>query len=140
MGAAMAPAAAATLSQFFRDTYTDPTDYDLIVTGDLGYVGSNLMLKLMEKEGFPLGENYNDCGLMLYEREKQQVESGASGCGCSASVLSGHVLPKMKSGVLKSVLALSTGALMSPTSVQQGETIPGIAHLICFSTEKGGIF
>ena len=140
MGAAMAPAAAATLSQFFRDTYTDPTDYDLIVTGDLGYVGSNLMLKLMEKEGFPLGENYNDCGLMLYEREKQQVESGASGCGCSASVLSGHVLPKMKNGVLKSVLALSTGALMSPTSVQQGETIPGIAHLICFSTEKGGIF
>ncbi|MBQ6579902.1 MAG: hypothetical protein IIX33_03640 [Oscillospiraceae bacterium] len=67
-------------------------------------------------------------------------ESGASGCGCSASVLSGHVLPKMKNGVLKSVLALSTGALMSPTSVQQGETIPGIAHLICFSTEKGGIF
>ena len=105
MGAAMAPAAAATLSQFFRDTYTLPSDYDLIVTGDLGYVGSNLMLKLMEKEGFPLGENYNDCGLMLYEREKQQVESGASGCGCSASVLSGHILPKLKNGVLKNVLA-----------------------------------
>ena len=140
MGAAMAPSAAATLSQFFRDTYTLPSDYDLIVTGDLGDVGSNLILKLMEKEGFPLGENYNDCGLMLYEREKQQVESGASGCGCSASVLSGHILPKLKNGVLKNVLALSTGALMSPTSVQQGETIPGVAHLVCFSTEKGGIF
>ncbi len=140
MGAAMAPAAAKTLSQFFRDTYSEPSDYDLIVTGDLGFVGYNLMLELMKKEGFPLGENYNDCGLMLYEREKQQVESGASGCGCSASVLSGHILPKLRSGVLKSVLALSTGALMSPTSVQQGETIPGIAHLICFSNEKGGIF
>ena len=140
MGAAMAPAAAATLSRFFKDTYTLPSDYDLILTGDLGFVGSNLMLKLMEKEGFPLGENYNDCGLMIFNREKQQVESGASGCGCSASVLSGHILPKMKNGVLKNVLALSTGALMSPTSVQQGETIPGIAHLICFSTEKGGIF
>ena len=140
MGAAMAPAAAATLSQFFRDTYTDPSDYDLIVTGDLGYVGSKLMPELMEREGFPLGENYNDCGLMLFDREKQQVESGASGCGCSAAVLSGHILPKIQKGVLKNVLALSTGALMSHTSIQQGETIPGIAHLICFSTEKGGIF
>ena len=140
MGAAMAPAAAATLSQFFRDTYTDPSDYDLIVTGDLGYVGSKLMPELMEREGFPLGENYNDCGLMLFDREKQQVESGASGCGCSAAVLSGHILPKIQKGVLKNVLALSTGALMSPTSIQQGETIPGIAHLICFSSEKGGIF
>ena len=140
MGAAMAPAAAATLSQFFKDTYTDPSDYDLVVTGDLGFVGSNLMLKLLEKEGFFFKNNYNDCGLMLYDREKQQVDSGASGCGCSASVLSGHILPKLRDGVLKSVLALSTGALMSPTSVQQGETIPGVAHLVCFSSEKGGIF
>ena len=140
MGAAMAPAAAETLSQFFKDTYTDPEDYDLIVTGDLGFVGANLMKELMERKGFPLGENYNDCGLMLYDREKQQVESGASGCGCSASVLSGHVIPMLRDGMLKSVLALSTGALMSPTSVQQGETIPGVAHLVCFSSEKGGIF
>ena len=140
MGAAMAPSAAATLSQFFRDTYTDPEDYDLILTGDLGAVGSKLMRELMAEEGFSLGENYNDCGLMLYDRERQQVESGASGCGCSASVLSGYVLPQMKKGVLKTVLALSTGALMSPTSVQQGETIPGVAHLVCFSNEKGGIF
>ncbi len=140
MGAAMAPAAAATLTRFFRDTYTLPSDYDLIVTGDLGFVGANLLCELMNREGFPLGDNYNDCGLMLFDREKQQVESGASGCGCSASVISGHILPLMKSGKLKSVLALSTGALMSPTSIQQGETIPGVAHLVCFSTEKGGIF
>jgi len=140
MGAAMAPAAASTLSQFFRDTYTDPTDYDLILTGDLGAVGAELLQKLMEKEGFPLGKNYDDCGLMLFDREKQQVESGASGCGCSAAVISGHILPKLRCGELKKVLAVSTGALMSPTSVQQGETIPGVAHLVCFSSEKGGIF
>lgn len=140
MGAAMAPAAVKTLSQFFKDTYTDPEDYDLIVTGDLGFVGTNLMRELMAREGFSLGENYNDCGLMLYDREKQQVESGASGCGCSAAVLSGHILPLLRDGVLKNVLALSTGALMSPTSVQQGETIPGVAHLVCFSSKKGGIF
>ena len=112
----------------------------ILVTGAAGFVGANLMKELMGRKGFSLGENYNDCGLMLYDREKQQVESGASGCGCSAAVLSGHILPKIRKGVLKSVLALSTGALMSPTSVQQGETIPGIAHLICFSSEKGGIF
>ena len=140
MGAAMAPAAAATLSCFFRDTYTDPADYDLIVTGDLGFVGAKLFKELMEREGFPLGENYDDCGLLIYDREKQQVESGASGCGCSASVISGSILPQIKNGELKNVLAISTGALMSPTSVQQGETIPGVAHLVCFSSEKGGIF
>ncbi|MBQ7123237.1 MAG: stage V sporulation protein AD [Oscillospiraceae bacterium] len=140
MGAAMAPSAAATLSQFFKDTYTDAEDYDLILTGDLGAVGSVLMRDLMAREGFSLGENYNDCGLMLYDREKQQVESGASGCGCSAAVISGHIFPKIASGELKNVLAISTGALMSPTSVQQGETIPGVAHLVCYSSEKGGIF
>lgn len=140
MGAAMAPSAAATLSRFFRDTYTDPSDYDLIVTGDLGFVGEKLMRELMEREGFPLGENYCDCGLMLYDREKQQVEAGASGCGCSASVLCGKILPQMRDGVLRSVLAISTGALLSTTSVQQGETIPGVSHLVCFSNEKGGIF
>jgi len=140
MGAAMAPAAAATLSQFFKDTYTDPSDYDLVATGDLGYVGSTLLKDLMQREGFTLGGNYNDCGLMIYDRKAQQVEAGASGCGCSASVASGHILPKIKNGELKNVLLVSTGALMSPTSVQQGETIPGVAHLICYSSEKGGIF
>lgn len=140
MGAAMAPAACATLAQFFRDTYSAPEDYDLIATGDLGYVGAELLRELMSKEGFALGENYNDCGLMLYDRKRQQTEAGASGCGCSAAVASGHILPRMKRGELKNVLLVSTGALMSPTSVQQGETIPGVAHLVCYSAEKGGIF
>ena len=140
MGAAMAPSAAATLSQFFRDTYTDAEDYDLILSGDLGAVGTKLMRELMEREGFPLKENYNDCGLMLYERERQQVESGASGCGCSAAVISGKIIPELRAGTLRNVLIMSTGALMSPTSVQQGETIPGVAHLVCLSSEKGNIF
>ena len=140
MGAAMAPAACATLSQFFRDTYSSPEDYDLILTGDLGFVGTSLLRDLMEKEGFVLGENYNDCGLLIYDRCRQQMEAGASGCGCSAAVASGHVLPRIKSGELKNVLLVSTGALMSPTSIQQGETIPGVAHLVCYSSQKGGIF
>lgn len=140
MGAAMAPAACATLSQFFRDTYSSPEDYDLILTGDLSFVGTSLLRDLMEKEGFVLGENYNDCGLLIYDRCRQQMEAGASGCGCSAAVASGHVLPRIKSGELKNVLLVSTGALMSPTSIQQGETIPGVAHLVCYSSQKGGIF
>ena len=111
-----------------------------MLTGDLGYVGSKLLKDLMEKEGFTLGGNYNDCGLMIYDRLGQQVESGASGCGCSAAVASGHILPRIKNGELKNVILVSTGALMSPTSIQQGETIPGVAHLICYSSEKGGIF
>ncbi len=139
MGAAMAPAAALTLAEFFRDTYTDPADYDLILTGDLGAIGADLMKALMLKEGFDL-KNYNDCGLMLYDREKQQVESGASGCGCSASVFAGHIMPKLCAGEIKNAILISTGALLSPTSVLQKETIPGIAHLVCFSNEKGNIF
>lgn len=140
MGAAMAPAACATLAQFFRDTYSAPEDYDLILTGDLGFVGAALLRELMSKEGFALGENYNDCGLLIYDRKRQQVEAGASGCGCSAAVASGHVLPRMKRGELENALLVSTGALMSTTSVQQGETIPGVAHLVCYSVRKGGIF
>lgn len=140
MGAAMAPAAVSTVSRFFRDTYTVPSDYDLILTGDLGYVGASLFRKLMEKEGFAMGDNYNDCGLLLYDRARQQVEAGASGCGCSAAVASCHVLPRMREKRINSFLLVSTGALLSPTSVQQGETIPGVAHLVCFSNDKGGIF
>lgn len=140
MGGAMAPAAAETLSRFLRDTYTDTDDYDLIVTGDLGFVGADLFLRLMEEKGFSFKGNYNDCGLMLYEREKQQVEAGASGCGCSAAVISGYILPEMKKGTFRNVLALSTGALLSPTTALQGRTIPSVAHLVCYSTEKGSIF
>ena len=130
MGAAMAPSAAKTLLSFFSDTKTKPDDYDLILTGDLGEVGSALLKQLLENEGIRLKTNYNDCGLMIYYKEKQDVHAGGSGCGCSASILCSLILNKVKNKELKNILFIATGALMSPTSAQQGETIPGVAHLI----------
>ena len=133
MGAAMAPAAAATLSRFFEDTCTGPDNYDLILTGDLGQVGSALLCELLAREGYQIGGKHNDCGLMIYDREKQDVHAGGSGCGCSASVLCAWALPRLREGSLQDLLFVATGALMSPTSVQQGESIPGIAHLVHLS-------
>lgn len=130
MGAAMAPAAAQTLVDYMHDTGASPTDYDLILTGDLGMVGSELMEELLAKEGISISSVHNDCGLMIYDRIKQDVHAGGSGCGCSASVLCSIILQQMSQGKLNRVLFLATGALMSPTSSQQGETIPGIAHLV----------
>ncbi len=137
MGAAMAPAAASTIETFLRDTGTGPEDYDLILTGDLGKVGKALLLDLLKRQGIDLSRNHDDCGLMLYD-EEQDVHAGGSGCGCSASVLCGYVLPRIASGVYKDVLFAATGALMSPTSVQQGESIPGIAHLVHLSHKREG--
>ena len=135
MGAAMAPAAAETLKNFLIDTNTKPDDYDLILTGDLGEVGSKLIRQLLEDDGISLGENYNDCGLMIYYKDKQDVHSGGSGCGCSGSVLCSLILQKLRNKELNNVLFMATGALMSPTSAQQGETIPGIAHLVHFKND-----
>ena len=136
MGAAMAPAAADTLCRFFADTATAPTDYDLIATGDLGQVGSELLCQLAACEGVDLRPNHVDCGLLLYDRRKApQIGAGGSGCGCSASVLCGHLIPQLQKGMLQNLLFVATGALMSPTSSQQGETIPGIAHLVWLSTQ-----
>lgn len=130
MGAAMAPSAANTLCEFFSDTDSKPTDYDLILTGDLGKVGKSIMVDLVGQKGFDISKNYNDCGLMIFDCEKQDVHSGGSGCGCSGAVLTGYVLPNLSTGKLKNVLFISTGALMSPTASMQGESIPGIAHLM----------
>ena len=130
MGAAMAPAAADTLTRFFADTGTGPADYAMIVTGDLGQVGSTLLRQLMEHSGTPLGDNYTDCGLLLFDRTRQDVHAGGSGCGCSASVLCAHFLPLLERGKLHDLLFCPTGALMSPTSSQQGESIPGICHAV----------
>lgn len=130
MGAAMAPAASRTLKDFFDDTGTSPDDYDMILTGDLGEIGKKLLIELLEKEGINLSDNYHDCGLMIYYKEEQDVHAGGSGCGCSASVLCSVILDRMKKGELKNILFMATGALMSLTSAQQGETIPGIAHLV----------
>ncbi len=132
MGAAMAPAAATSFAEYFKDTGTAPGDYDAIFTGDLGMVGKSLLEKLLAQEGFSISQQHNDCGLMIFDREKQDVHAGASGCGCSASVLCGHILREMEkpAGRYKNILFAATGALMSPTSTQQGESIPGIAHVV----------
>jgi len=130
MGAAMAPAAALTLKRFWDDTGTSPQDYDLILTGDLGAVGSSLLRELLKTDGILLGDAYSDCGCMIFDPKHQDVHSGGSGCGCIASVLCGYVLPAMEQKRWRRILAVGTGALMSPTSMMQGESVPGIAHLI----------
>ena len=136
MGAAMAPAAYDTLSTHFSDTGISPTDYDLIVTGDLGAVGHSIVLDFFKEDDMDLSANYNDCGLMVYSREQKNVNSGGSGCGCSAVVLTGHILNGMKSGRWNKVLFAGTGALMSTTSSQQGGTIPSVCHAVTISNMK----
>ena len=136
MGAAMAPAAYDTLAAFFRDTQTKPNDYDLVITGDLGELGHAIVRDFFARDGIELGEQFQDCGLLLYDREKQDMHAGASGCGCSASVLNGYLLTGMRQGRWKKIVFAPTGALLSPTSSFQGESIPGICHVVCISTTK----
>jgi len=130
MGAAMAPAACDTIKNFLKDTKTKPSNYDLILTGDLGIIGSELLLQLLQKEGINIAPQHNDCGKMIYDIEKQDVHAGGSGCGCCASVLCSYILENMCKRQLNNILVVATGALMSPTSNQQGESTPGIAHLV----------
>ena len=136
MGAAMAPAAAATLLHYLRDTHSEPQDFDAIYTGDLGHVGSQLFRELLAAEGLLL-KNHVDCGCILYDAEAQAVKSGGSGAGCCAAVLCAHILPRLErlDGVAsvstqKRLLFLATGALMSQTTFLQKESIPAIAHLV----------
>lgn len=138
MGAAMAPAAAETILTYLRDSHTSPQDYDLILTGDLGMIGSTLLADLLRREGIEIDGVHNDCGKLLYDLETQDVHAGASGAGCSASVLCSWLLPRMREGALQNVLFLATGALMSTTSFQQGESIPAIAHLVHLSSRPDG--
>lgn len=136
MGAAMAPAAAETLSAFFRETGESPLDYDLILTGDLGKVGSRLLLELLSGSLPDLGKRHRDAGCLLY-CEEQDAHAGASGCGCIASLLAGKVLGEVANGTLGRVLAVGTGALMNPGSLQQGGEIGGVAHLVRFVKGEG---
>ncbi len=136
MGAAMAPAAYDTLRMHFSDFALNPSDYDLIVTGDLGEVGSGILLDFFNRDGINLAANYNDCGLMIFSRETQDVHAGGSGCGCSASVLTGHLLNGMREGRWNSILFAATGALLSPTSTQQKESIPAICCAVAISGTK----
>ncbi len=135
MGAAMAPAAYSTIKQFFADTSLLPENFDYIVTGDLGVVGSQLLIELAEADGLDIKSRHLDCGRMLFDIERQDVHAGGSGCGCAASMLCGHFLPSLKSGRMKNILFAATGALLSPTSTQQGKSIPCISHLAWISAE-----
>ncbi|MBE6551550.1 MAG: stage V sporulation protein AD [Ruminococcaceae bacterium] len=130
MGAAMAPAAADTIIRYFRETNTSAKDYDLVITGDLGYEGHDILKKLLCDSGIYAGENFTDCGIMIYDTKKQDMHAGGSGCGCSATVMSGYFIKQLSQRVLKNILFIGTGALLSPLSVMQGLPIPGIAHLV----------
>ncbi|RHW43242.1 stage V sporulation protein AD [Neobacillus notoginsengisoli] len=130
MGGAMAPAAADTISAHFADTGRDPSYYDLIVTGDLAKIGSSTAYELLTNKGLNIEQNkFRDCGMMLY-KDDQPVQAGASGAGCSAIVVYGHLLNEMKKGTYKRILAVATGALLSPLTFQQGDSIPCIAHAV----------
>lgn len=137
MGAAMAPSAADTILRFFRATKTSHLDYDLILTGDLGEIGMIAFLEILKREGFDLEQKYKDCGLLIYDREKdKEINSGGSGAGCCASVLCSYVLKKLKKKEIKKLIFIATGALMSKTSSQQKETIPAISHLVFLEGEN----
>ena len=131
MGATMAPAAWKTVRAHFDDLSTGPEDFDLIVTGDLGQVGKELLMDLARQDGVSLGGKLTDCGNLVFDNTKQDVHAGGSGCGCSAITLCAEFLPKLASGKLKKILFCGTGALLSPTSTQQGLPIPGVCHAVC---------
>ena len=136
MGAAMAPAAYDTLRAYFADTHTGPADYDAIFTGDLGELGHEIVMDLFQQDSVDMTRNYEDCGMLLYDRDRQDMHAGGSGCGCSAAVFNGYLLTGLKQGRWRRILFAPTGALLSPTSSFQGESIPGICHLVCVSTER----
>ena len=135
MGAAMAPAICDTFVRFFSESNTTPEDYDLIITGDLGHEGASILRDLIKIEGYTFGDNYTDCGILMFDQSKQDTHAGGSGCGCSATVLSAYVLPEMEKGNIKRTLFVASGAMMSPDSIKQGESIPAIGHLVLFESE-----
>ena len=130
MGAAMAPAALDTLLTHFKDTGRKPSDYDAIFTGDLGHIGKEILTELSELKGYNIKSNYNDCGVLIFDKDSQDTHSGGSGCACIATVFSGYIYKQMLDKKLKRVLLIATGALTNATTAQQGESIPGIAHAV----------
>jgi stage V sporulation protein AD len=135
MGAAMAPAAVDTIQAHFRDFKRQPGYYDLIITGDLSKIGHQIAVELLNKHHIPMQQTeFKDCGMMIYNYETQQVQAGASGCACSAVVTYGHLMKKLWSGELRKILVVGTGALLSPISFQQGESIPCIAHAVAIES------
>ena len=130
MGAAMAPAALDTLITHFKDTGRKPSDYDAIFTGDLGHIGKEILIELSQLKGYNIKSNYNDCGVLIFDKDSQDTHSGGSGCACIATVFSGYIYKQMLDKKLKRVLLIATGALTNATTAQQGESIPGIAHAV----------
>jgi stage V sporulation protein AD len=137
MGAAMAPAAIDTLDRHFKDMGRKPDYYDIIATGDLGKLGHEIVVEKMAKMGYDMTVNYTDCGIEIFDLGRQNVDCGGSGCGCCATVLNGYLLDKMRAGIYKKILLVPTGALLSPTSTLQGESIPCIAHAVSIEKEAG---
>ena len=130
MGAAMAPAFADTLISHFEDTGRKPSYYDAIISGDLGYVGKEIVIDILKSKGYDIKSNYNDCGVLIFDKASQDTHSGGSGCACCGTVFSGYFFKQLKEKKIKKMLIIATGALMNSTTSQQGESIPGIAHAI----------
>lgn len=130
MGACMAPAAADTIHCNLSDFQIEPDYYTHIITGDLGYIGSEILIELLQKEGIDISEQHLDCGKLIYDQEKQDTHAGGSGCGCAAVTLASYILPKIESGDWKRVLFMPTGALLSTVSFNEGKSVPSIAHAI----------
>lgn len=137
MGAAMAPAAADTIYTHLQDTGRQPQDYDLIITGDLAKIGRDITIELLKQKGLDVSHNFNDCGILIFD-ESQDVHAGGSGCACSAVVACSKLIPEVKKGIHKRILFIATGALLSPISYQQGESIPCIAHAVVIENGKEG--
>lgn len=126
----MAPAALSTLLAHFKDTDRNPSYYDAIFTGDLGYIGKDILIDLAKQNGYNIKSNYNDCGVLIFDKNEQDTHSGGSGCACIATVFSGYLFNQLKTKKYKKILLIATGALTNSTTAQQGESIPGIAHAI----------
>lgn len=130
MGAAMAPAAYETIRQNFEDLGVQPTYYDKIITGDLGYVGKNILIDLLKEKNYDISSNHMDCGIEIFDKDSQDTHAGGSGCGCSALIFTGYILKQLRKRVWKRVLFIPTGALLSQVSFNEGKTVPGIAHAV----------
>ena len=130
MGAAMAPAFADTMITHFLDTGRSPSYYDAIISGDLGHIGKEIVIDIAKSQGYNIKSNYNDCGVLIFDKNTQDTHSGGSGCACCGTVFSGYLFKQLKERKIKKLLLIATGALMNSTSSQQGESIPGIAHAI----------
>lgn len=139
MGAAMAPAALDTLITHLQDTKRKPSYYDAIISGDLGHIGKEIVIELAETKGYNIKNNYNDCGVLIFDKEKQDTHSGGSGCACIGTTFSGYFFKQLQEKKINRILLIATGALTNATSSQQGESIPGIAHAISIETDLANV-